>query len=233
VGWELVRWHLEGMFGGVEEGCDADGVPIMRVMGVVDVKQTGEHELTLEWESSASNDMVADSTLALVTGIDRSPASAKLTSNAHNHAHEHIHPHADSESDSERIQRLAMFLESHFGEVHIGVPEPEKGHEDGRDEVPEQALLIRLDEADAVVHLKSMTVTSANETLRKRVEIVVDMALTTVSSLSEMYSGGTSSVTNDAVIKPTEKGSTTDAPETGPTQTEAEDSAEMSKEVEA
>lgn len=31
VGWELVRWHLEGMFGKVEEGCDADGVPIMRV----------------------------------------------------------------------------------------------------------------------------------------------------------------------------------------------------------
>lgn len=46
-------------------------------MGVVDVKQTSEHELTLEWESSASNDMVADSTLALITGIDRSPASAK------------------------------------------------------------------------------------------------------------------------------------------------------------
>lgn len=46
-------------------------------MGVVDVKQTGEHEMTLEWESNASNDMVADSTLALITGIDRSPASAK------------------------------------------------------------------------------------------------------------------------------------------------------------
>ena len=46
-------------------------------MGIVDAKQTGEHELTLEWESSASNDMVADSTLALITGIDKSPASAK------------------------------------------------------------------------------------------------------------------------------------------------------------
>ena len=49
----------------------------MKVMGIVDVKQTSEHELTLEWESSASNDMVADSTLALITGIDKSPASAK------------------------------------------------------------------------------------------------------------------------------------------------------------
>jgi cleavage and polyadenylation specificity factor subunit 3 len=31
VGWELVRWHLEGMFGSVEEGLDEDGVHTMRV----------------------------------------------------------------------------------------------------------------------------------------------------------------------------------------------------------
>ena len=49
-------------------------------MGAVDVKQTSEHELTLEWDSSASNDMIADSTLALITGIDKSPASVKRTS---------------------------------------------------------------------------------------------------------------------------------------------------------
>lgn len=35
VGWELVRWHLEGMFGKIEEGCDADGVPVMRVCSFV------------------------------------------------------------------------------------------------------------------------------------------------------------------------------------------------------
>lgn len=46
-------------------------------MGVVDVKHTAEHELTLEWDSSASNDMIADATLALITGIDKSPASVK------------------------------------------------------------------------------------------------------------------------------------------------------------
>ena len=48
-------------------------------MGVVDVKQTGEHELTFEWDSGASNDMIADATLALITGIDKSPASVKRT----------------------------------------------------------------------------------------------------------------------------------------------------------
>jgi len=46
-------------------------------MGVVDVKHTQEHELMLEWNSSSSNDMIADSTLALITGIDKSPASVK------------------------------------------------------------------------------------------------------------------------------------------------------------
>lgn len=43
----------------------------------MDVKQTQEHELILEWDSSASNDIIADSTLALITGIDKSPASVK------------------------------------------------------------------------------------------------------------------------------------------------------------
>ena len=39
----------------------------------------------------------------------------------------------------------------------MNVPESEKGGEDGQDEdVPEPVLLIRLDEADALVHLKSM-----------------------------------------------------------------------------
>ncbi len=47
--------------------------------GAVDVKHTSEHELTLEWESSASNDMIADACLALILGIDKSPASVKRT----------------------------------------------------------------------------------------------------------------------------------------------------------
>jgi cleavage and polyadenylation specificity factor subunit 3 len=49
----------------------------LQVMGAVDVKHTQEQELTLEWDSSSSNDMIADSTLALITGIDKSPASVK------------------------------------------------------------------------------------------------------------------------------------------------------------
>lgn len=49
-------------------------------MGAVDLKHTGPHELTLDWESSASNDMIADSAIAVISGIDRSPASIKCKS---------------------------------------------------------------------------------------------------------------------------------------------------------
>lgn len=49
-------------------------------MGAVDVKHSREFEAILEWDSSASNDMIADSVLALILGIDASPASVKSAS---------------------------------------------------------------------------------------------------------------------------------------------------------
>jgi cleavage and polyadenylation specificity factor subunit 3 len=48
-------------------------------MSAVDVKHTNIHELTLEWTTTASNDMIADSTLGVIVGIDSSPASIKCT----------------------------------------------------------------------------------------------------------------------------------------------------------
>ena len=48
-----------------------------KVMNVVDVKQTGEDQVTLEWVSRGDNDMIADATLALLAGVDKSPASVK------------------------------------------------------------------------------------------------------------------------------------------------------------
>lgn len=50
---------------------------LSKVMNTVDVKHTGEHEVTLEWVSGTNNDMIADATLALLAGIDKSPASVK------------------------------------------------------------------------------------------------------------------------------------------------------------
>lgn len=58
------------------------------------------------------------------------------------------------------------------------------------------------------------------------------MALTTVSSLSEMYSGSVSSATNDAIIKPAENTQNTDVPQVSLTK-EGDNTGENSKEIEA
>lgn len=77
------------MYGRVVEGVDPEGIRTMRVMDVLDVKQTGRREVTLEWAAGEANDMVADSAIALLLGIDSSPASVKLTT--HPHLHDHAH----------------------------------------------------------------------------------------------------------------------------------------------
>ncbi|KDR80406.1 hypothetical protein GALMADRAFT_242826 [Galerina marginata CBS 339.88] len=191
VGWSLVKWHLEGMYGTVQEGYDEDGVPTIRVMDTVDVKHSGAHELTLEWASSSSNDMIADSTLALITSIAESPASVKLTTHPHSHSHNetdagaHTHPTFGVISSDTRIQGLAMFLQAHFSNVELHVP-------DVSDEEPEQRgedpyLLVQLDATQAQVNLITLTVHSSDEELQKRVEAVLDMAATTVNLLSESF----------------------------------------------
>ncbi|KAF8588696.1 Metallo-hydrolase/oxidoreductase [Ramaria rubella] len=181
VGWQLVQWHMEGMFGSVEVGADKSSVPTMRIMGAVDIKHTGPHELTLEWESSASNDMIADSSIALIFGIDRSPASVKLTTQIHKHRHPHAIG-ADEDLTSSRIQRLAMFLETHFGDVQLQEPDAELKNG--------PRMVIKVDGTDASVDLITLTVSSPQELLKKRVEAVLDMALATISSLAESYTSG-------------------------------------------
>lgn len=170
-------------------------------MGAVDVKQMSDHELVLEWDSSASNDMIADSTLALITGIDKSPASVKrtsllplrstnaiptltklihrtVTSTSHSHSHSHSsseppshpHPHADvidekadKSAENTRIRRLAMFLEAHFGDVELHMPEEPSSDSKDEQENPEEppkdqepALLVTMDEAEAIISLGSL-----------------------------------------------------------------------------
>ena len=58
-----------------------------------------------------------------------------------------------------RIQRLALFLEAHFGEVELHMPEASMESEQG-DDKHEPTLLVRLDEADAEINLLSMVSTT-------------------------------------------------------------------------
>jgi cleavage and polyadenylation specificity factor subunit 3 len=138
-------------------------------MGVVDVKHTREDELMLEWESSVTTDMIADSTLALILGIESSPASVKCTLSRvfpENCADivivttsPHSHSHAD-DGDDERMQqsrylRLASFLESHFGEAEIYLPDSDnKDTKDlSEEERDDPAIIVKVDELVARVNL--------------------------------------------------------------------------------
>ncbi|KIY53106.1 Metallo-hydrolase/oxidoreductase [Fistulina hepatica ATCC 64428] len=188
VGWELVRWHLEGMFGSVEDVVDPAGIPTVRVMGVLDVKYIQEHELTLEWDSSGGNDMIADSTLALITGIDKSPASVKLTTDSHKKSSPcGRHPHCDKDSGVSRIQAIAMFLEAHFGDVELHMLEETKDTASVGRESSTPALLVRLDDAIAEIDLVALTVNSSNPALKQRVMTILDMAISTATSLAESF----------------------------------------------
>ncbi|GJJ06292.1 endoribonuclease ysh1 [Clathrus columnatus] len=188
VGWSLIQWHLEGMFGYVETSEDKDDTPMMRIMDALIIKQTGPHEICLEWDSSASNDMIADAAIALLYGIDSSPASVKLTT------HKHHHPHATSTNEEfaiSRIQRLAMFLESHFGDIELHtVDTSHLKSEEGMNSKQSSRMLIRVDGCEASIDLSTLRVDSDHETLKKRVESVLDMAVATISSLAESYTSG-------------------------------------------
>ncbi|KND04435.1 uncharacterized protein SPPG_00164 [Spizellomyces punctatus DAOM BR117] len=82
----LVKWHLEMMYGSIEE----TGKRSFRVFDTVKVTQSPDlRRYTLEWEGNAVNDMIADSIVAIIAQAESSPASVKATKGSHGHHHHH------------------------------------------------------------------------------------------------------------------------------------------------
>lgn len=84
----LLKWHLEMMFGTVNEtdlgkvSTDGEKGTVLRVFDTIDIKQVSSkpNQVILEWIGNAMNDMVADSVLSVILSVDSSPASVKGTS---------------------------------------------------------------------------------------------------------------------------------------------------------
>ena len=132
------------MYGELEES-EEDGRSVLTVMNAVEVVQMSETVAELRWTSGASNDMIADSALALLLGIDSSPATVKresplleiwisgltrdtVTANPHPHSHSHSHPHHGSKINGSNghasppnpeFEKLHLFLSAHFGDVTL------------------------------------------------------------------------------------------------------------------
>jgi cleavage and polyadenylation specificity factor subunit 3 len=152
-----------------------------------------------------------------------------------------------------RIQRLGLFLEAHFGEVEYHMPDEEQETEE--EELTshgEPSFLIQLDDAEARINLLSMvrpflfiswffprlchdaqTVDSSSEALRRRVEAVLEMAVSTVSSLSESFaSGAPEEFSSGRIHKPKAAVSPSDVAEGDGPQTVVNQNESSSPEVE-
>lgn len=55
-----------------------------------------------------------------------------------------------------RIQRLVMFLEAHFGDVELHMPEAAEDDAEQGEDNAEPSLLVSLDEAEAQINLVTM-----------------------------------------------------------------------------
>jgi cleavage and polyadenylation specificity factor subunit 3 len=93
AGVDLIKWGLEGTFGGIEElpkdktengeSMDLDVhsgqalVAVYFVMGCVTVRCFDNGEIELEWEGNMLNDGIADAVMAVLLGIESSPAAVK------------------------------------------------------------------------------------------------------------------------------------------------------------
>ncbi|KAL9085694.1 MAG: hypothetical protein Q9159_004571 [Coniocarpon cinnabarinum] len=160
----LIRWALEGAFGGVEElpstfshdtkmaeslanGEDGSTTPPddpieeidrretrLKVMDVITLIYRAQSELIVEWEGNVSNDSIADAVVAVLLGVESSPAAVKMSSKLNGHSHNHddeqmgnsdqngqhaLHnPHAHVAA-STQYSRLLLFLEAQFGSEGI------------------------------------------------------------------------------------------------------------------
>lgn len=75
---ELVRYHLSQLFGSiVESKREEDGVIVLCVFNTVNVWQKSSGDLVLEWEGTASNDLIADSIIATILQSSTSPSAVK------------------------------------------------------------------------------------------------------------------------------------------------------------
>ena len=121
AGVDLIKWALEGTFGGIEEvgqvkseanGHSVNGTNGVKdeeeadeeimtepqrtflIMGCVTLKWSGrEKQLELEWEGNTMNDGIADAVMAVLMTVESSPAAVKYSSSTAAHHHHHHHHH--------------------------------------------------------------------------------------------------------------------------------------------
>ncbi|ANB14745.1 Ysh1p [Sugiyamaella lignohabitans] len=185
AGPELIRYHLEQMFGAVETLDETEEASEFMVMGSVKVIHEGNVS-TIEWTGNVMNDAIADSVLAVLLSVDTSPASVKLSSTScgcdnkhdsdhhnggvkHENGHTHSHNHHQIEV---KVDQICALLKAQFGDC-LTVADDKK------------TATIEIEGVVAEVQFEDLTVTCKSPALEKRVAAVLERAVNTAAPLSQ------------------------------------------------
>ncbi|KAK9367824.1 Pre-mRNA 3'-end-processing endonuclease polyadenylation factor C-term-domain-containing protein [Lipomyces kononenkoae] len=178
---ELVKFHLEQMFGTLKDTSDASGIGYT-IMDSVNVLWKPK-SIVIEWEGNMLNDAIADSVLAILLSVDSSPMSLRISSKP-SHCKATL-------NRTEKVERVLVFLDSQFGSAVEPMDNPDDG------------VYIKIDEHVATVNFRNMDVICTYEPLRSRVMHVLNHAVDTIlpfdSPTEDSYDGDTSS--NTVAIK--------------------------------
>ena len=186
---ELVRHYLLSMFG--TDLADISPTEWV-VMQLVTVRFEKANNYSVSWAAGDSSDMLADSILAVLLGVDSSQASVKLTSKQ---CGDHTHPipkesesstdaniteekkdsNNDVESDSQanlqrgdtRRKQLCSLLVPHFGDTFNATNST-----------------VEIDGHCATIDFDTLHVESTNNTLKNRVQHILDLCASLVEPLS-------------------------------------------------
>ncbi|ODQ63231.1 Endoribonuclease YSH1 [Nadsonia fulvescens var. elongata DSM 6958] len=175
AGPELVRYHLEQMFGNISILEESDDSIKLRIMEAVEVSHI-DNRATIEWSGSIMNDTIADATLAILLTVDSSPASVKLSSKSCSHSHgSHDDTNMSSEpalelSRAEKIQNISAVLRAQFGDTL-------EIHEDG------SHATIKIEAMVADIDFNTLEVECKAPSLKQRVAHVLNRAISLASPL--------------------------------------------------
>lgn len=184
AGADLIRYHLEQMFGSVDILADDADSSEFKVMDSVKIIHEGNLS-TIEWVGNVMNDAIADSVLAVLLSVDSSPASVKITSKQCNHSHgdngktEDHHDDVSSKSDGhanlstmERIEQVSAILTAQFGDCY----EISEDHKTAK---------IVIENCTADINFADLSVTCPSRILEQRVSHVLERAVNTVAPLAQ------------------------------------------------
>lgn len=177
AGPELIRYHLEQMFGNVEVAFEENDKADFNVMDAVNVSHEG-NKTKVEWVGNVMNDAIADSVLAVLLSVDSSPASVKMSSqkcgcseDGAENGESHGHTHANA-TTNDRIERVSALLYAQFGDSY-------HPSEDNSEAV------IKIDNVEAKISFSDLSVECPAASLKNRVIHVLERAVNTVAPLAQ------------------------------------------------